>query len=96
MASGLVWCDICEKYCTHTTENCYQRNCGPNQHYQQPSYDQRAYQNQGYPNQENPMVGGNVANVDKPVPILGTQPPLPRAIAVRYVDVALDEGANPQ
>ena len=28
------------------------------------------------------------------MPILGTQPPLPRAIAVRYVDVALNEGVN--
>ena len=29
------------------------------------------------------------------MPVLGTQPPFPRAITIRYVDVALDEGANP-
>ena len=23
LASGLVWCDICKKYCTHTTKTCY-------------------------------------------------------------------------
>ena len=40
------------------------------------------------------MVGGNVANIKKLVPILCTQPPLPRAIAVRYVDVASNKDAN--
>ena len=33
--------------------------------------------------------------MDKAAPVLGTQPPLPGAVPVRYVDVALDEGVNP-
>ncbi|MCO5560559.1 hypothetical protein L7F22_014174 [Adiantum nelumboides] len=37
---------------------------------------------------ENPRVGGNA---QRPVPVLGTQPPLPRAAAVRYVDVATSD-----
>ena len=83
LASRLVWCDICKKYCTHTTKNCYHQTQGPNQQYQQARFEQ-----QGYPNQGNPLVGGNVGNTKKLMPILGTQPPLPRAIAVRFVDVA--------
>ena len=95
LASKLVWCDICKKYCTHTIKTCYHQTQGPNQQYQQARYDQRGYQNQGYQNQGNPLKGGNVANTKKPVPILGTQPPLPGVVAVRYVDVASNEGANP-
>ena len=85
-----MWCNIYNKYGTHTTKNCYHQTRGPNQQHLQERVEQR-----GYPNQGNPPVGGNVANTDKPVPILGTQPPLLGAIAVRYVDIALDEGANP-
>ena len=101
-----MWCEICRKYCTHTTETCFKRPKGLNQQYQQARYDQRGYQNQrpyqnqgyqnqGYPNQGNPQVRGNAANVEKAVLVLGTQPLLPGAVAVRYVDVALDEGVNP-
>ena len=95
LVSGLFWCNICKKYCTHTTKTFYHQIQGPNQQYQQARFDQRGYQNQGYQNQGNPFVGGNVGNTEKPMPILGTQPSLPGAIAVRYVDVASDEGTNP-
>ncbi|WP_286497653.1 hypothetical protein, partial [Escherichia coli] len=78
--SGLIWCDICKKYGTHSTDNCYYRARVLNQ---QNKGDQRNYQPQG-----NPSVGGNA---DKPIPVLGTQPPLPGAAAVRYVDVASNE-----
>ena len=40
------------------------------------------------------MVGGNVGNAKKPLLVLGTQPPLPRAVAVRYMDVASKKDAN--
>ena len=87
-------------------KTCFKRARVTNPQYQQARYNQRGYQNQraypnqgyqnqGYPNQGNLQVGGNVANANKPVPIFGTQPPLPRADAVKYVDVASNKGANP-
>ena len=33
--------------------------------------------------------------MEKVVPVLGTQPPVPGAVVVQYVDVASDEGVNP-
>ena len=49
----------------------------------QPRNDQRDFHNR-----ENPRVGGTA---DRPVLVLGTQPPLPGAAAVRYVDVATSD-----
>ena len=82
LASGLVWCDVCRKYGTHTTENCYYRARAANLQ-SQPRNEQRDFHNR-----ENPRVGGTA---DRPVPVLGTQPPLPGAAAVRYVDVATND-----
>ena len=81
-ASGLIWCDDCRKYGTHTTDNCYYRRRAANAP-MQPRNDHRDF----HP-RENPKVGGTA---NGPVPVLGTQPPLPGAAAVRYVDVATQE-----
>ncbi|MCO5581467.1 hypothetical protein L7F22_035352 [Adiantum nelumboides] len=55
---------------------------------QQQQAELRGYQNWG-----NPSVGGNL---ERSVPVLGMQPPLPGAAAVRYVDVASSEATNSQ
>ncbi|MCO5546850.1 hypothetical protein L7F22_000287 [Adiantum nelumboides] len=79
-ASGLIWCDICKKYSTHNADNCYYRVRALNHNLQlQQQHQQRV---------ANPSVGGNN---ERAVPVLGTQPPLPGAAAVRYVDVASQE-----
>ena len=82
ITSGLVWCEVCRKYDTHTTENCYYRTRAANIQ-SQPRNDQRDFHKR-----ENPRVGGTA---ERHVPILGTQPPLPGAAAVRYVDVATSD-----
>ena len=81
-ASGMVWCDTCRKYGTHPPESCYYRTRAANKQ-AQPRNDQREFQNR-----ENPRVGGTG---ERPVPVLGAQPPLPGAAAVRYVDVATND-----
>ncbi len=91
LPSGLIWCDICKKYGTHGSDSCYYRARVLNQLQQQqhqPRIEHTNYQNRG-----NPSVGGNV---ERPIPVLGTQPPLPGAAAVRYVDVSSQEGASNQ
>ena len=50
-ASGLVWCDGCKKYGTHTTKNCYYRARVANM--QSQPRNERDFQNR-----ENPRVGG--------------------------------------
>ena len=88
IASGLIWCDDCRKYGTHTTDNCYYRKRAANAQLQ-PRNDQRDFHHR-----ENPRVGGTA---NGPVlPVLGTQPPLPGAAAVRYVDVATQEYSQNQ
>ncbi|MCO5546848.1 hypothetical protein L7F22_000285 [Adiantum nelumboides] len=82
LASGLVWCDVCKKYCTHTTKNCYYQARAANVQ-SQPRNDQR-----DFPNRENPKVGGNA---ERHAHVLGTQPPLRGAATVRYVDVTTND-----
>ena len=82
LQSGLIWCNDCRKYGTHTTENCYYRKRAANTQFQ-PRNDPRDFHQR-----ENPRVGGTA---EGPMPVLGTQPPLPGAAAVRYVDVATHE-----
>ena len=33
-ANGVMWCEICKKYCTHTAETYFKRARGPNPQYQ--------------------------------------------------------------
>ncbi|MCO5588037.1 hypothetical protein L7F22_041991 [Adiantum nelumboides] len=84
LSSGLIWCEICKRYGSHGTNSCYFKA----RVQQQQQSKQRGYQNRG-----NPSVGGNLK---RSVPVLRTQPPLPGAAAVRYVDVASNEATNTQ
>ncbi|MCO5577323.1 hypothetical protein L7F22_031151 [Adiantum nelumboides] len=84
LSSGLIWCEICKRYGSHGTNSCFFKA----RVQQQQQSEQRGYQNRG-----NPLVGGNLK---RSALVLGTQPPLPGAAAVRYVDVASNEATNTQ